>query len=385
MDLDLSKINNIGIDELSGNEKYTKKQISIINCLNSSLKEKYINDLLKDIIPVDLWFQSLAVEGKNKILNYHAENSIWIALQKIDSVNNSKDNYILVEVELNFIHNIIAFLLNYELKETRLRPLTPAEEGIVFYIINKLLCKINSDSDSYLKYVGIFDKFPSILFNETYSMINVFFKTNLELTAGQIIVHIPENLIQYSNLLINNSLDIKKVDSNLKVKLPIKIGQTALSVEIVRNIEVGDIVTIDKHQVNIENINKLDGSVSILVNELNISAKLYKDNDRYLLEVISIGENIMEENIIQNQEQFLQSEIEKLPIKVDIILGDFETNVKELLNISSGKIIPLGITLPPLVKLVHNNQVIARGQLVEIEGELGVKIVKSNSEEKNDK
>lgn len=65
-----------------------------------------------------------------------------------------------------------------------------------------------------------------------------------------------------------------------------------------------------------------------------------------------------------------------VPVNLVAVIGKTRTNVGELLKIRIGKVIALGRAPGETVDLVANNRLIARGELVEMDGKLGVRILK---------
>lgn len=65
-----------------------------------------------------------------------------------------------------------------------------------------------------------------------------------------------------------------------------------------------------------------------------------------------------------------------IPVQVVAVLGKKSITMQDLLQLESGQIMDLGQPVSEVVDLVANGKLIARGELVEIDGMLGVKIVK---------
>ncbi|MBI2346368.1 MAG: FliM/FliN family flagellar motor switch protein [Deltaproteobacteria bacterium] len=65
-----------------------------------------------------------------------------------------------------------------------------------------------------------------------------------------------------------------------------------------------------------------------------------------------------------------------VPVQVVAVLGKKTIALRELLAMQSGELIDLGRPPTAIVDLVANGKLIAKGELVEIDGKLGVRIVK---------
>lgn len=67
---------------------------------------------------------------------------------------------------------------------------------------------------------------------------------------------------------------------------------------------------------------------------------------------------------------------EDVPVKLTAVLGKKNIALKDLLQFKIGHTIDLERPPNEFVDLVANGKVVARGELVEIDGKLGVRIIK---------
>jgi len=61
------------------------------------------------------------------------------------------------------------------------------------------------------------------------------------------------------------------------------------------------------------------------------------------------------------------SRIMKIPVKVQVVLGNMRMSVEELMNLTPGKEVDINAQLDDLVELVANGRVMARGEIVVID------------------
>jgi len=73
-----------------------------------------------------------------------------------------------------------------------------------------------------------------------------------------------------------------------------------------------------------------------------------------------------------------------IPVQLRIVVGDKQTTLADLLNMKKGEIMELDKGLDAAVDLVVQDKVIARGELVEVEGRLGVRVVRVLSKPESD-
>lgn len=65
-----------------------------------------------------------------------------------------------------------------------------------------------------------------------------------------------------------------------------------------------------------------------------------------------------------------------VPVNLVAVIGKTRTNVSELIKYRIGQVIDLGRTPGETVDMVANGRLIARGELVEMEGKMAVRILK---------
>ena len=65
-----------------------------------------------------------------------------------------------------------------------------------------------------------------------------------------------------------------------------------------------------------------------------------------------------------------------VPIQLVAVVGRATTNVGDLIAVRAGQVIDLGRTPGETVDLVANGRLVARGELVEMDGKMGVRILK---------
>lgn len=67
---------------------------------------------------------------------------------------------------------------------------------------------------------------------------------------------------------------------------------------------------------------------------------------------------------------------EEVPVKLSCVLGQKNMVLKDLLKFKVGQTLDLDRPPNEFVDLMANGKVVARGELVEIDGKLGVRIIK---------
>jgi type III secretion protein Q len=77
---------------------------------------------------------------------------------------------------------------------------------------------------------------------------------------------------------------------------------------------------------------------------------------------------------LETQEPAVQPKLEAIPVRVHIILKEIELTLAELSALSAGSILELEGSPADPVRLALNGKIAGSGELIDIEGKLGVRI-----------
>ena len=130
-------------------------------------------------------------------------------------------------------------------------------------------------------------------------------------------------------------------------------------------------------------------------------AMVKKPEDQFDMSDFNMGDgSFVDENVYEDQQQFNSAPIvsenevssrvsahanpEKkivnltsdIPIQIVAVLGKKTSTVKDIVSMKMGQVLELGKMPNEAIDLVANGKLIAKGELVEIDGRLGVRILK---------
>jgi type III secretion system YscQ/HrcQ family protein len=167
--------------------------------------------------------------------------------------------------------------------------------------------------------------------------------------------------------------------------LSVTVGYGVLTASELAQLEPGDILLV-ANQLQI-----LLPAFDVRLSERGWSGQQISD-EPYQIQVQELleGSQLMDEQISTDQEQSevaadatpeevtanVTPDLDSLPVKVHVILGQLEISLAELANLTAGTILELKRGKTDPVKLAVNGKVAGEGKLVEIEGKLGVRIVR---------
>jgi type III secretion protein Q len=72
-------------------------------------------------------------------------------------------------------------------------------------------------------------------------------------------------------------------------------------------------------------------------------------------------------------------DIESLPVRLHVILGEKEFTLAEIQSLNPGTIIELGGAKADPVRLMINGKILGEGELVDVEGNLAVRVLRWRS------
>lgn len=151
---------------------------------------------------------------------------------------------------------------------------------------------------------------------------------------------------------------------NLDAHLFLEIGTANVSVQEVNNFEPSDIILLDSNGFRSE------GLIRLRLNSLlYCGAQLIAEPNRQI--TITTDWNIMSDN---DQKQSVQ-QINQLPVQLSFDLGQKTLSFNEVKQLRPGYVIDLSQSLPEVVQIRAQNKLIGTGELVDISGRIGVRIL----------
>jgi type III secretion system YscQ/HrcQ family protein len=158
-----------------------------------------------------------------------------------------------------------------------------------------------------------------------------------------------------------------------QVALRIEVGRTAVARADLAGLAAGDVVLFERFGVR----DARGGPVTLRLGRGGIAARL--DGDALAVVEnfrLNPGATTMETDPTQKNDAASADQLlRELPVEVVCELGRVTMSGRELLELRPGAVIPAGRPLAGPVDLTVGGRVVARGELVDVEGEIGVRIV----------
>ena len=158
--------------------------------------------------------------------------------------------------------------------------------------------------------------------------------------------------------------DLNEDWENLEAIAYLEIGNATVSVQEVNSFTESDIILLDNHHFPEEGILTLRFS-----NLLSCGAQLSTEPTRTL--TITTGWN----NMADNEPKQSINQINQIPVQLSFDLGQKTLSFNEVKQLRPGYVIDLTQGLPEVVQIRAQNKLIGTGELVDISGRIGVRIL----------
>ncbi|MGZ3407664.1 MAG: type III secretion system cytoplasmic ring protein SctQ, partial [Polyangia bacterium] len=160
------------------------------------------------------------------------------------------------------------------------------------------------------------------------------------------------------------------------VALRLEVGRTAVARSDLSGLGDGDVILFERFGVR----DARGGPVTLRLGRGGFGARL--DGDALTIEEhfrLNRGVSSMEFDPSQKGDAASADQLlRELPVEVVCELGRVTMSGRELLELRPGVVIPAGRPLSGPVDLTVGGRVVARGELVDVEGEIGVRITQLN-------
>jgi type III secretion system YscQ/HrcQ family protein len=196
--------------------------------------------------------------------------------------------------------------------------------------------------------------------------LSVVVTVRLSGTSGIFRIFLPYRLLAAMSELSAAKAELQ-VPEAITWKYRVSAGTLTLTVEEARQLEPGDVVIFDRRpQLLFSNDFKKGWNISFEESNFSIATidKHFKD------------EVIVEDQVREQDSRKEGLDLGSLPISLHVIVGEKELTLSEANGLAPGTILHLQRDVNNVVQLAINGKIVGQGQLVDIEGKLGVRIGK---------
>jgi type III secretion system YscQ/HrcQ family protein len=310
----------------------------------------------------------------------------------------------LLEVELGLAHHAIDLLLGGAGETVALRPLTDIEEGVMTYVIIETLKALSPSLDPALprlRIEGLVRGFSEVqgLIPETENLAVVQLKAVFGAHAGYVRIVIPETILASCNPSSDSGVRRARREAeaqanlsrlkNVKTFIRAEIGNVEISAGDLAQLRERDVVLVDALSCRPDQ--GKGGTTTLRLGNGRtglITAEVVMNEGRCFAKVTSIemgapsrneesdespaqGRNAVEDGQGASGADLLND----IPLQIAVELGRVATTAEEIVSLKVGYVLDLNRVAGEPLDLSVNGKIVARGELVEIDGNLGVRIV----------
>ncbi len=335
----------------------------------------------------------------------------------------------LLEVELGLAHMVIDMLLGGAGEAVALRPLTDIEEGVLTYVLIETLKVLAPTLDPALPKLRLesicrtFDDAVSILGEDEHLAV-VQLKAVFGEHSGYVRIFIPESVLSMAHPSTDAAVRRARRSadaqahaarlSTVSVWLRAEIGQVEISAADLRQVREGDVILVDGLTTRPD-----QGEPGTAVLRLgaglhgSLAAEVTVTETRYSARVteISLGEpevprgqpedaapQVPEHEAHPEQQELGEAPddstnpgklprsndvenpegadlLNDIPLQIAVELGRVAMTAEEVVGLKVGHVIDLNRSAGEPLDLSVNGKIVARGELVEVDGNLGVRIL----------
>ncbi len=336
----------------------------------------------------------------------------------------------LLEVEIGLAHWAIDTLLGGTGEAVGLRPLTDIEEGVMTFVVLETLKALAPSLDSSLPKLRLETIAPSLeeamsVLNEEETLAVVQLKAIFGGHTGYVRLFIPESVLAVAEpppdaLVRRQRRAIDAVEhasrlSNVKVWLRAEIAQVEISAGDLSQLRERDVVLVDGLSARPDQGQGGTGKLKLgLARTGYLAADIAIESDRYLATVTAIeigeppapggpiegeaqaegeaeGAEVEERALDEGPDESTNPGAERadmeegqaegadllndVPLQIAVEIGRLPITAEEVVSIKVGHVFDLNRQVGEPLDLSVNGKIVARGELVEIEGNLGIRIV----------
>jgi flagellar motor switch protein FliM len=331
---------------------------------------------------------------------------------------------VIMEVELALAHAVVDMLLGGAGETVGLRPLTDIEEGVMSFVVLEALKALSPGLEPNVPRLRLesvargLDEVAAKL-GEDELVIAVHLNATIGPHSGMVRLVVPSSVVNAADQERKLPERRARLRSDLKANLKMlstvrtwlraEIGQAEIASSDLAYIRPKDVVLMDALTARPDRGEKGTATLRVGNGSSRVEAEVFVDNGQYKARVknIIIGEPAFqraipptpgeagargeEEEAFTNPENDVPLESEgdalddnkpeggellaDIPLQIAVELARVPVTADEVVALKVGQVIELHRSPGEPVELSVNGKVVARGELVEVEGQLGVRVL----------
>lgn len=324
------------------------------------------------------------------------------------------DHKILVDLDATIANVVVEHVLGGQGDAERApRPLTEIEQGVLSFVILKVIAAVHAGWQSGREIALSLDRFASGI-DELRDIIDSesgYYRLGASFAVGQHIGYVRV-LLPFSLITSSFRSPLPQSDPSreelaymqhvfrslpvVTVSAVVEAARLALGEAELAQLEAGDIIVLDDHELALGSGTLVGYACVRLGRGKNggLRVRLHPDGERSRIEIVDIvvqeepQEESMDEHdeapadeveaTVEDRDNLAGTEnlLRDVPAPVVVELSRISMSTSQVVRLRAGQILRLPRGAHDPVDLTVHGQLFARGELIEVEGELGVRLLK---------
>jgi type III secretion system YscQ/HrcQ family protein len=363
--------------------------------------------------------ESVKLRAATELRRYVGEPSFLAVLAP-----GAMNTRVIMEVELALAHNVVDMLLGGAGEAVGLRPLTDIEEGVMSYVALEALKALTPALPSSLPRLrlesvarGVDEVAAKLGADEI--MVVIHLNASIGPHTGMVRLVVPASVVdeaeEGTGLIDRRSRKRSEIRSNLRMLSTVRtwlraeIGQAEIASQDLAYIRVKDVVLMDALTARPDRGENGTATLKVGTGSCRVQAEVFVEDGQYKARVKGFvigepafqrvipptpgeGEQGGEEEAFTNPENDVPPGAEgetlddankpegsellaDIPLQIAVELARVPVTADEVVALKVGQVLELHRSPGEPVELSVNGKVVARGELVEVEGQLGVRVI----------
>ena len=324
----------------------------------------------------------------------------------------------VLEVELALAHAAVDTLLGGAGETVGLRPLTDIEEGVASFVLLEALKALGTGTDSgqpKLRLEGVPRGVEEALsrLGQDGPVLVVQLRARLGNQAGMVRLFVPEGVLEVMEpaQVAEQRRSLVRADaqahlsrlSSARAWLRAEIGYAEISSQDLSGLRVKDVVLVDALSARPDRGENGTARLRLGLGRLGcLNAEVFLEGEQYQARIteVLLGEQAFQRRVPSEADEAAAEALGEegegnplaesgsvddrmdagdllgdIPLQISVELARVPVTAEQVVSMRVGQVIELNRTPGEPVDLSVNGKVIARGELVEVEGHLGIRIL----------
>jgi type III secretion system YscQ/HrcQ family protein len=286
---------------------------------------------------------------------------------------------IVVEIEMHLAACVMDRLLGAEADlaiANRITPFNETEQGILAYFVSRMLVASKLDTWRLHSMASRPDAMQALSQLETWFVwpVHIGFGT----VEGYARIIFPHDALEYCTSLVTHA-SAPQFNPEIPLELVVQLTTLSLSAHDIASLRPGDIVMLGQTPTATESSRFWEGALQLLLvgNPGYTWTATYKGNGELAVASVAKGDSMSDATLMSTETAAIDlDQVRETPVALSVELGRFRLSLLDVGQLLPGQVVQTGLTPGSEVTIRAGEKAVAFGELVNVDGELGVRITR---------